>query len=266
MRPSPLVSLLCVCIGATVTKALLPDAAVDRTYNPAEVELVVEQCGFPVISAAQKFVVPVPKVGDHSGADDISHIRDWQGRPVGERGLLFYNFKDRSEQACNGDGNGVVIINQVDAGQAKLLDAQVRRLTQGAGPDALTLDGVRSVLQLAIELGLTDMYNSDRAFVMQKMTPVVADDPAAGAYYGFLKRDDRDVCVAVAVQGRLAYEGIAATPQLFSRGAVFVRQRVGNRDEIRGVQPDAFLDTYRNADGSPVTAVPWCRRHRVSHL
>jgi hypothetical protein len=103
-------------------------------------------------------------------------------------------------------------------------------------------------------LKLGDMYNSTRDFVRSRMTPVLASGagvPSESPDYGLKKRDDRDICYAVYVPGRFQFEGPAATPQVFDNGGVIVAQG----GELRGVQPDIFVRTYRLADGRSIASV-----------
>ena len=69
--------------------------------------------------------------------------------------------------------------------------------------------------------------------------------------YGLKKRDDRDICHAVYIPGEFVFEGPAASPQIFEDGGVIVEQG----GELRGVQPDAFMRTYRLHDGRQITSL-----------
>jgi hypothetical protein len=211
----------------------------------------------PVISRAQKFILPVPAFGpegeklvypanhEHAGEP----IKDWQGNPVGETGVVFFNSKDQAWQAAPGDGNAVIIINEVTEEQARQIEEKIRQFRQD--PNDLSLGELKQVLTFVREeLGVGDMYNSTKQFVMEKMTPVLGgQESSAGgeaiAAFGLMKRDDRDICQAVYVPGKFVFQGPAATPQVFEDGGVLVKQG----DDIRGVQPDSFQRTYRHADG-----------------
>ena len=82
-----------------------------------------------VISSAQKFIIPVPAFVQ--GGEPLVYpqgyekagqpILDYTGKPVGDRGLVFFNGKDKSWQAVKGDGEGVIIINEVTQEQARKL-------------------------------------------------------------------------------------------------------------------------------------------------
>ena len=216
-----------------------------------------------VISSAQKFIIPVPAFGssgepliypkDHEKAG--KPILDYEGKAIGERGLVFFNAKDKSWQAVAGNGEGVIIINEVTKEQADRLYQKIQSFQPD--PNKLTLSQLKQTLAFARgELKLGDMYNSTRSFVKTKMTPAVAGEvPRAGGkeieVYGLKKRDDRDVCHAVYVPGRFAFEGPAASPQIFENGGVIVEQG----GKFRGVQPDIFLRTYRLQDGRQIASL-----------
>jgi hypothetical protein len=209
-----------------------------------------------VISSAQKFILPVPKLiaGGEPLVYPAGHekagqpILDYQGKQIGDKGLVFFNAKDQAWQAVAGDGEGVIIINEVNQEQAAELDRKVKELN--ADPNQLTLPQLKQVLDYARdELKLNDMYNSDRAFVKSKMTPVAVGD--SDAAYGLKKRDDRDLCQAVYVPGKFTFEGPAATPQVFENGGVIVKQG----EEFRGLQPDIFMRTYRLQSGQPIASL-----------
>ena len=216
-----------------------------------------------VISNAQKFIIPVPTfvqggeplVYPQSYEKAGQPILDYTGKPVGDRGLVFFNGKDKSWQAVKGDGEGVIIINEVTREQAKKLYQKVQELKPD--PNNLTLDELKQVLSFAQQqLGLIDMYNSSRSFVQEKMTPVIVGEvPKVNGNeikaYGFVKRDDRDVNQAIYIPGEFVFEGPAASPQEFKDGGVIVVQ--GSR--MRGVQPDIFVRTYKLSDGRSISSV-----------
>jgi hypothetical protein len=219
-----------------------------------------ESSSTAVISGAQKFIIPIPAYGV-SGEPLIypqSHERagqrivDYEGKTIGERGVVFFNAKDQSWQAVAGDGNGVIIVNEVTKEQADKIYGKIEQFH--ADPQKLSVDQLKKVLDYAREeLGLRDMYNSTRSFIKLKMTPVSASEArrAVGQpieAYGLMKRDDRDICQAVYIPGKFVFEGPAATPQVFEDGGVIVKQG----SEMRGVQPEIFIRTYQFSDGKAI--------------
>lgn len=211
----------------------------------------------PVISQAQKFILPVPALGsageklvyptnhEHAGEP----ITDWQGNPVGDTGVVFFNSKDKAWQAAPGDGNAVIIINEVTEEQATKIREKIREFRQD--PNDLSLGEIKQVLTFVRDqLGIGDMYNSTKQFVVEHMTPALRNEEASAQsktpeVYGLMKRDDKDICQAVYVPGTFVFQGPAATPQVFKDGGVLIQQG----DSIRGVQPDVFQRTYQHADG-----------------
>ena len=243
-------------------KAAQQNQVAIRRIAPADLR-VGSDYSTSVISNAQKFIIPVPAfiqggealVYPQSYEKAGQPILDYTGKPVGDRGLVFFNGKDKSWQAVKGDGEGVIIINEVTQEQARKLYQKVQALK--ADPTNLTLDELKQVLSFAQEqLGLVDMYNSSRSFVQEKMTPVMAGEvPKVNGNevkaYGFVKRDDRDVNQAIYIPGEFVFEGPAASPQEFKDGGVIVEQG----GKMRGVQPDIFMRTYKLSDGRSISSV-----------
>lgn len=268
----PLVTLVVACAGVTES----PPAATDlptgnqtadaTTTTPlvsaADLQFEAET-STPVISTAQKFILPIPALADggeplvfppdHDQAGEP--IVDYKGEPIGDRGLVFFNQEDQTVQAVAGDGKGVIIINEVTVDQANALHQYI--LSLSSDPMALTLEQLRQVITYAqTEQKLGDMYNSNRTFIAESMSAIdtweaaisaVPDDPA----YGFKKRDDRDISQAIYIPGNFQFQGPAATPQVFEDGGVIVQ----HGDSVRGVQPNIFIRTYSFSDGQPIRDV-----------
>lgn len=211
--------------------------------------------GAPVISSANKFVITIPKTQGEPLVDPNTGkaITDWEGKPVGESGIVFYNAKDNAIQAAPTDGNAVIIINEVNKEQAIKLQEKI--LSLASDPSKLTLQDIKEVLTYAQdELGLKDMYNSDNGFISKKMSSVGEQTlDANGNLWGRLKRDDRDICYAVLVRGPLTFEkqsdGQGVVTQECKGDAVVINQG----GDFRLVQLDVFLRTYKKANGEPLT-------------
>ena len=227
----------------------------------------------PTISNAQKFILPIPSIAgeplvypegvtkaeDNTGnSKSISgqSISDWEGKPIGKEGIVFFNAKDQSWQAVVSDGKGVVIMNQVTEEQSRKLTAKIQELAKR--PQELNLKQIKEVLSYAREeLGINDMYNSDKKFIESKMNALESTNSGIEAF-GLHRRDDRDICQAVFVEGAGEFQGPAATGQKFKDGAVIVKQG----DSTRLIQPEIFSKTYSHPDGRPIeirsipTAVP----------
>ena len=266
----PFASFITACAGVSLSPSADSVSQVDPQMTTGSTVAVVtvdpedlqfgDGASTPVISKAQKFVIPVPAFED--GGEPLVYpadssqagnpILDYEGKPIGERGLVFFNQADQTVQAVAGDGEGVIIINEVTTDQADALHRHI--LTLNPDPAQLTLEQLRQALTFAQEdLDLGDMYNSNRSFIEENMSSIdtwamANNDPQSDPLYGFKKRDDRDIGQAVYIPGRFEFAGPAATPQLFENGGVIVQQQ----EEFRGVQPDVFLRTYSFSDGQPI--------------
>ena len=111
----------------------------------------------PTISNAQKFILPIPSTageplvypqgaktkGATGELESINGqpILDWQGKPIGKEGIVFFNAKDQSWQAVVSDGQGVVIMNQVTEEQSQKLTAKIQELANS--PQELKLKQIK---------------------------------------------------------------------------------------------------------------------------
>lgn len=211
--------------------------------------------GTPVISSANKFVLTIPKTQGEPLVDPNTGkaITDWEGKPVGESGIVFYNAKDNAIQAAPTDGNAVIIINEVNEEQANKLQEKVLSLAKD--PTNLTLANIKEILEYAqSELGLKDMYNSDNGFISKKMSSVGSQmRDSNGNLWGRLKRDDRDVCQAVLIKGPLTFKKQSGEQGVVSQECKDEAVLVKQGDDVRLVQLDVFLRTYKNTDGLALT-------------
>lgn len=207
----------------------------------------------PVISAAQKFVVPVPEFPDggeplvypegheHAGEPVLA----WDNKPIGEKGVVFWNAKDSCWQGAADDGTHVVIINQVSESQADLLYDKFYAL---GGAERITRENFKEFLAYAASIGLEDAYQSDAEYVRANMTPVKTNALSfeyAGVTMGFVKRDDRAIALAYYRQGPFMFINAEGVSQEMPNGGVIVQLGTA----IHAVQPDIFEQTYRIAKG-----------------
>lgn len=211
--------------------------------------------GTPVISPANKFVLTIPKTqGEPLVNPNMGKaITDWEGKPVGESGIVFYNAKDNAIQAAPANGNAVIIINKVNEEQSNKLKEKV--LSLASDWSKLTLQNIKEVLEYAQnKLGLKDMYNSDNGFISKKMSSVSSQmRDANGNLWGRLKRDDRDVCKAVLIKGPLTFEKQSGEQGVISQECKDEAVLVKQGDDVRLAQLDVFLRTYKNTDESALT-------------
>jgi len=201
-------------------------------------------------SSVVKFIIPVPhEKGDPlvypDGENKGKPIADWEGNPVGEDGIVFYNGVDNCVQAVPSNGTGVIILNNISQEEARVLKDYQLSLESN---EITGLDSIKGTLKKAEDLGIKDMYNSDTSFVLSKMKTYHGDELDGKVTSGMYRRDDRDICQAVYIEGKGTFEGAAASEQKFEDGAFIVKQG----DSVRLVQADVFLDTYRDVNGNEI--------------
>jgi hypothetical protein len=209
-----------------------------------------------VVSSAQKFVVPVGRLPDAEPllyppgtARAGEKITDWEGKIIGETGIVFYNAVDKCHQAVPADGQSVIIFNEVDSRRAQNFMTFIRAL--GGGAIFMSKASILSIIRYAAEsLGLVDIYNSTDVYVRAYLAPI--GDAAADRTerpFGWMRRNREDVCHAMFAPGPALFKGPAATPQQIPPcGAFILRQGA----EFRMIETSAMLRTYMNPDCSPL--------------
>jgi len=242
----------CVCAECGHGGGVENVQAVTHTLSADDFDLG-ESASTLVYSDSLRFILPVPKLEGGGepldpppGEDERGSFKDRQGRAIEGRGIVFFNPADDCWQVARGNGAAVIIIAPVTEAQGDALMAKVRSLSPD--PERLTLEQLKAIIRYAIEtLKMRAVFDSTRAYVAEKMTPV---DPAAPPGLGLHRRKVHDHCYAVFVPGSGRFLGPAATPQVFRKGAVILRQGV----DVRLLQPTWFTDHYRFPDGRPALA------------
>lgn len=212
----------------------------------------------PVLSSAQKFVVPVGLLPD---ADPLVHpagtekagqrITDWEGKPIGESGIVFFNPIDKCYQAVPADGRSVITFNEVDSSSAELLMEMICDCSEPAS--GLTRHSIARMINFAAEvLGLSDIYNSTDAYVRSNFTPI-GNAPLHSNQrpLGWMRRNQLEICHAVFVPGPGLFKGPAATPQQIASDGAFILR---HGSAFRMVERSVMLRTYMNLDYSPLDA------------
>lgn len=209
----------------------------------------------PVVTSAQKFVVPVGRLPD---ADPLLYppgteragqkITDWEGKIIGETGIVFFNAVDKCYQATPADGQSVIIFNEINSARAQNFVAFIRAL--GGDPNFMSKASILSIIRYAADLGVVDTYNSTDAYVRSNLMPL---GEAAANWterpFGWMRRSRQDVCHAVLVPGPALFKGPAATPQQIPPCGAFILQQ---GTELRMVEISVMLRTYVNPDCSPL--------------
>jgi hypothetical protein len=244
----------------------MPDSAV-RVIQQGDISFAPEH-STSVVSGAMKYVLAVPEgkgealvypetVTDAKGTvhQKGDPITDWQGNALQGEGVVVFNSSEKIYQAGvggkAGDARSVIIINHVTEEQAARLDAKVNELT-GGKPENITFDQFKEVERFARqELGLSNMYDSDVKFAKKNLQdPFTGKGGEEASPVGFKKRDARDRCMAVVVEGpaELQRNNGTALP-IGPEGAVLLKQG----DDVRVITHADFEATYRAADDfSPI--------------
>ena len=211
-----------------------------------------------------RFVIPIPKMEgkpfvepatlpDGSSNPNAGQVlKDYKGNPISGEGVVFFNFKDKNWAALKTDGSGIVIFNSINEAKADLLEGLFRTVVRE--PAELTPETLERFLNIAAANGFGDRYNSDAKYAAGNL---VAHEDLRGAKkesianFGLHSRT-KDVLNAVYVPGEgVAYQDGTASPQISeSNGLVVLLTADG---KTRAVQLATFAETYRLADGTPVS-------------
>lgn len=218
--------------------------------------------GVNVCSCACKFVITIGKFNGEPLINPKTKeaITDWEGKKVGESGIVFFNATDSTYQAVPSDGKSVIILNEVTLEQAKQLNDYLKEhsINPSRFPikkiaDKSSLSRVKEFLKFANKLGIKDMYNSSTDFIESKMSPIGEETrDKNGNLCGYVKRDDRDLCQALFVEGEMTIvtgEGTTKREHYIKDGGIILRQG----DDVRVIQSDVFLRTYMKPNGEKFT-------------
>jgi hypothetical protein len=124
----------------------------------------------------KRFVIKIPKI-DEKYLDDTSHVVDYKGRPTGiEKGIIFHNGIDKTDQLVKGDGTGILIINNVTKEQSIILTEMEKALS--SLPSQLYVKGFKELINECNDIGLIDKYNSN----IEYMNSNLIKDPDSNTY------------------------------------------------------------------------------------
>jgi hypothetical protein len=237
--------------ATTAAGAIPKAAATPTTINHADIDFNSPHA-LSVTSTTQKFVIPVPNMPDapplvypqgHEKAGQP--ILDWENKPIGDRGIVFAN-RAESIAAAPTNGQSVFIVNNVNAAQAQAIQEKINAL--GGDVSKLSHAQYQELLtHIRDNVGLTDIYNSDKGYVQGKMTKIGTEGPPGAG----LHQKNADVHKAVWVDGPVEIHGssqAAGGVQKFEKGALVVH----DGKEIRAIDAEIAHQTYRTADGKPL--------------
>ncbi|MFN7662135.1 MAG: hypothetical protein ACK5PQ_00160 [Alphaproteobacteria bacterium] len=223
----------------------------------------------PVISNASKFVIPVEVCPEEEcdeffvpGTDPQVPLTNYEKKPLEGKGIVFWNGKDKSWQGARADtlvdGGAVVVLNNVDGKMAQnilthmaaSLGLELEQLQGKVRTEkklGLKVSQLKEILEsIRIKFGLEDMYDTTVGYVSKNMQ-ASAQWSGVPEYPLGLYVKNRDICQALYLAGSGSFQGPAGTPQVFSDGAVILKQ---DGQAARLIQRDVFLATYTPLDGS----------------
>lgn len=226
----------------------------------------------PVISNASKFVIPVEVCPEEEcdeffvpGTDPKVPLTNYEKKPLEGKGIVFWNGKDRSWQGARADtlvdGGAVVVLNNIDGKMAQnilihmaaSLGLAVDELQEKVRTEkklSLKVPKLKEILEsIRTKFGLEDMYDTTLGYVSKNMQ-ASAQWSGLPEYPLGLYVKNRDICHALYLAGSGSFQGPAGTPQVFSDGAVILKQE---GQPVRLIQRDVFLATYTSLDGSSFT-------------
>lgn len=219
----------------------MPDLT--RVLRPEDFDFG-ERVSAAVLSDSPRFVIPVPALPD--GGEPLVRpngkpLHDREGHAIEGRGIAFIDPDDRAWEAAHGDGTAAILISPMSEPVAAAIAAEIAAMAPSA--EALTIVQLRKLLAFARKQpGVRATYATTRAYVAESLVP---GPEAAATGYGLYHRRSDQICRAVFVPGRGAFQGPAASPQLFDDGAVILQ----HGDSVRLVQSASFELGYRFLDG-----------------
>ena len=216
--------------------------------------------GLNVVSSARKVIFAIPntdRVASFPEGAPISEYGQNNDRPA----IVVCNYSDPSHPWQGADGTeGVIIMNEVPEQIAEELLSMLQELGHDwaynqpgvhetlarhpvlSAPYERTEDWINSapyqiehldlVVARAHELGVRDIYTTNKSFVDNKLSPA---GRMLNQHTGIVKRSDRDVC----------------TVYRDAEGVLLIN--VPGGDGARRIEEDILLRTYRRADGSDIS-------------
>ena len=199
------------------------------------------QNALSVIPSAQSFVLPIPSLNSGTG------VFASKGGKSSTKDLVFLNAKDKSWQTVQSDGEGVVVINDVSPVQGKALLKKVMQLSNNQ-PDKLDKDKIKLFLKYTHALGLTDVSQSNKKDVADKMNLIEVWDTGF-EQLGFHKYKNKSSAQAIRFLGAVTFSNPKLSKHAYDNGCIVVK----DEGKISVVKPDVFLKSYTKPNGSPIT-------------
>lgn len=126
----------------------------------------------------KRFIIKIPKIDDKF-LDDTSHVLNYKNEPTGiNRGILFKNGVDKTNQLVEANGNGILIINNVTKNQSVVLTELSKILEDLQDSGEKYVNAFKNLINECNSIGLIDKYNS----TIDYMEKNLRKDPDSNTY------------------------------------------------------------------------------------
>jgi predicted deoxyguanosinetriphosphate triphosphohydrolase len=224
-----------------------------------------EESSIPVISAAKKFILPVPEHGEtiqikYDGQYRKGEafrkgdpVKKGNGSIVSGQGIAFFNdFDDQWVAAISGlsgrDRN-IVVLNEVTEEQAIKLQA---KLDEVGEPEKITPQQLKALLEYAKSLGGNIiMHPSNVAYLEDMLENIPGNkvEEKSSSKYGFKQRKGIKVCRVTIVEGPFELHQQVGEPETSLETAAVIKHPDGG---LHIARDGVLARTYRKPDNTPI--------------
>lgn len=198
----------------------------------------------------KRFIIKIPKIDDKF-LDDTSHVLNYKNEPTGiNRGILFKNGVDKTNQLVEANGNGILIINNVTKNQSVVLTELSKILEDLQDSGEKYVNAFKNLINECNSIGLIDKYNS----TIDYMEKNLRKDPDSNTYVR-----TNDAMIGFIAKETMIIEGANGTSifdpnskqniigQTVNVGDILLETKEG---DFRKIDREVFKETYLNMDGN----------------
>ena len=196
----------------------------------------------------KRFIIKIPKIDDKF-LDDTSHVLNYKNEPTGiNKGIIFHNGVDKTDQLVEANGNGIMIINNVKDSQAIVLTELTKDLDKLDGKEYIK--ALKALVEQCNSIGLIDKYNS----TVKYMETNLRKSPDSNTYVR-----TNDAMIGFIAKETMIIEGANGTSifdpnskqniigQKVNVGDILLETKEG---DFRKIDREVFKETYLNMDGN----------------
>ncbi len=199
----------------------------------------------------KRFVIKIPKIEDEF-LDDTSHVLNYKNEPTGiNKGIIFHNGVDKTDQLVEANGNGIMIINNVKDSQAIVLTELTKDLDKLDGKEYIK--ALKDLVEQCNSIGLIDKYNS----TVKYMETNLRKSPDSNTYVR-----TNDAMIGFIAKETMIIEGANGTSifdpnskqniigQKVEVGDIILETKEG---DFRKIDREVFKETYLDTNGNKFT-------------